>query len=631
MGLWGLDIIDVTDVRKHKQGVKKLRTSEFDPISMEIFNKQLKNFTLLVLVVFGVLILRLWFLQVVSGLTYRTKSENNRIHLQDISPSRGMIFDRNDETLVGNRPSYDIYVIPEEVQDRGQLMESLSRMVGLEPELAEHKLAGASFKYPFRPICVKRDVSRNELAVIETHRFNLPGVMIKVRPQRHYICGNLASHLLGYLGEISENQLRSGQYADSKPGDLIGKSGVECKWQPFLNGMRGGEQVEVDAAGRKIQTISLKPPTPGANVYLTIDKSLQALAEKALTEKRGAIVAINPDDGGILALASSPSFDPNLFIGGIDEATWEKIVSSEDFPLQNRALSSQYPPGSVFKIIIAMAGLEEGVTDQEEEIVCKGFYSLGGHRYRCWKRHGHGKVNLHRALVESCDIYFYQVGKRLGVDRIAHYARRFGLGKTTGFDVSQEKAGLIPTNDWKLKKLGVPWQAGETISMSIGQSFVLVTPIQMVTLISAIFNGGVLYSPQVTRWVGKTETDKVYEFVPKVTGRLEIRQEYLELVRRALVGAVNEPHGTGCRAKQKDITVAGKTGTAQVVSLQKERDFDPGGEVPWKFRDHAWFVAVAPTDRPGIALAIVIEHGGHGGSTAAPIAGQMIKAYLGDS
>lgn len=598
---------------------------------MEIFNKQLKTVTLLVLVVFGVLILRLWFLQVVRGSTYRAKSENNRIHLQDISPFRGMIFDRNEEMLVGNRPSYDLYVIPEEVQNRKELMANLNRMVTLEPELAEQRLAGPYFKYPFRPICLKRDISRNELAVIETHRFNLPGVMIKVRPQRHYICGTLASHLLGYLGEISETQLRSGQYPDKKAGDLIGKSGVELKWQPFLNGMRGGEQVEVDAAGRKIQTISLKPPIPGFNVHLTIDKALQALTEKALQDKSGAIVAINPNNGEILALASSPPFDPNLFISGIDEATWQEIASSKDFPLQNRALSAQYPPGSVFKIITALAGLEDGVIDPEKEMVCNGRYLFGGHKYHCWKRHGHGQVNLHRALVESCDIYFYKVGKKLGIDRIVHYAKRFGLGKMTGFDVCQEKAGLIPTRDWKLKKLAVPWQAGETISMSIGQSFLLVTPIQMVTLISAVFNGGVLYRPQVTRWIGKTGTEKVHEFVPRVTGRLKIREDNMELVRRALVDVVNGPSGTGCRAKLKDVTVAGKTGTAQVVSFQKERDLYNGGEVPRKFRDHAWFVAVAPADRPGIAVAIVVEHGGHGGTTAAPIAKQIIHAYLGDS
>jgi penicillin-binding protein 2 len=410
---------------------------------------------------------------------------------------------------------------------------------------------------------------------------------------------------------------------------LIGKSGVEWKWQPDLNGVRGGEQVEVDASGRKIRVIAHKSPAPGDNACLTIDKDLQAVAEKALVGKSGAIVAMNPNNGEILALASSPSFDPNLFVGGIDRASWERIVLSGDFPLQNRALSGQYAPGSVFKIVIALAGLEEGIIDPEEEIVCKGIYFLGRRGYRCWKKYGHGKVSFHRALVESCDVYFYEMGRMLGIDKISEYAMRLGLGKTTGFDVVHEKAGLIPTRDWKLKRWGVPWQEGETLSTAIGQSFVLVTPIQMATFISAVFNGGINYRPQVTKWVGKSETNKTYEFVPVVTGKLGIRREHLELVKRALIGVVNEPHGTGGRARVKDETVAGKTGTAQVVALKKEEEFENEEDIPKQFRDHAWFVAVAPAENPRIVLSVVVEHGGHGGSVAAPIAGQIIKAYLG--
>ncbi|MCD6295551.1 MAG: penicillin-binding protein 2, partial [Deltaproteobacteria bacterium] len=542
---------------------------------------------------------------------------------------RGVIYDRKGEMLVGNRPSYDLCVIPEGVQDRGQLLQSLNRLIGIEPKLAAQKLNEVSPVYPFRPVCLKRDISRDELAVIETQRFNLPGVMIRVKPQRHYAWGKLASHVLGYLGEISETQLKAGKYPGNKRGDLIGKSGVERKWQPLLNGMRGGEQVEVDAAGRKIRVISSKPPVSGASVYLTIDKDLQVLAERALAGKNGAIVAMDPNDGEILAMASNPSFNPNVFIRGIDRATWKEISTSKDFPLQNRALCGQYPPGSVFKIIVALAGLEEGVIDPEEEVVCSGVYTLGQHKYRCWKKHGHGKVNLHRALRESCDIYFYKIGKRLGVDRIALYAKRFGFGKATGFDAGREKAGLIPTSQWKLKRFGIPWQTGETVSTAIGQSFVLVTPIQMATMISTVFNGGALYRPQVTRRVEKIDGEKIFEFTPELIGRAGIKEEHLELVKNGLIAVVNEPHGTGSRARLEQVMVAGKTGTAQVVALDKEKLVKQGGEVPLKFRDHAWFVAIAPAERPEIALAIVIEHGGHGGSAAAPIARKMIKAYLG--
>lgn len=584
--------------------------------------------TLFVLVVFGVLILRLWFLQIVNGRIYRTSSENNRIHLRSIPPFRGMIFDRDGEILVGNRPSFDLCAIPEEVQNREELFRRLNHLMGLDPKLAAQKLAKAPQRYPFRPVSLRRDITRDELALIETHRFNLPGVIIKARPLRHYLYENLFSHLIGYLGEISEKELISGRYPNNNPGDLVGRSGVERKWQSFLHGMQGGEQVEVDAAGRQIRSISRRPPISGSSISLTIDKDLQLLAEEQLKGKKGAIVAMDPNDGKILALASSPSFDPNLFTTGIDKETWKEIISSKDYPLQNRALSSQYPPGSVFKIAVALAGLEEGVITPEEEIVCKGIYHLGKHPYYCWKKRGHGVVSFRRALIESCDVYFYHLGKSLGVDKIAEYAGRLGLGVKTGLDVGQEKQGLIPTSAWKLRRFGVPWQAGETVSVSIGQSFVLVTPIQMATLISAIFNGGMLYQPQVTKWIGKHEAEKLYEFVPKLTRQIEIKKEWLGLVSEALIGAVNEPHGTGSRAKFKQILVAGKTGTAQVITLEKEKELGAEGEVPRHFRDHAWFVAVAPADSPTIALSILIEHGGHGGAAAAPIAKEILGAYL---
>lgn len=584
--------------------------------------------TLFVLVVFGVLILRLWFLQIVNGRIYRTSSENNRIHLRSIPPFRGIIFDRDGEILVGNRPSFDLCAIPEEVQNREDLFKRLNHLIGLDPELAAQKLAQAPRRYPFRPVSLKTDITRDELALIETHRFNLPGVIIKARPLRHYLYENLLSHFIGYLGEISEKELKSGRYPNNNAGDLVGRSGVERKWQSFLHGMQGGEQVEVDAAGRQIRTISRRPPVSGSSICLSIDKDLQLLAEEQLKGKKGAIVAMDPNNGKILALASSPSFDPNLFTKGIDKETWGEIVSSQQYPLQNRALSSQYPPGSVFKIAVALAGLEEGVITPEEEIVCKGIYHLGKHPFYCWKKHGHGVVNFQRALIESCDVYFYHLGKRLGVDKIAEYARRLGLGVRTGLDVGQERQGLIPTSAWKLKRFGVPWQGGETISVSIGQSFVLVTPIQMATLISAIFNGGMLYQPQVTEWIGEPEAKKLYEFVPKLTRKVEIKKEWLELVREALIGAVNEPRGTGSRAKLKQILVAGKTGTAQVVTLEKEKELGAEGEVPYQFRDHAWFVAVAPADSPTIALSILIQHGGHGGAAAAPIAKEILRTYL---
>lgn len=605
-----------------------MKASNFDPVSQDVFAKQLKIAVLFVLVIFSILILRLWFLQIVNGSVYRDRSENNRIRLQSMAPFRGVIRDRSGKILVDNRPSYDLYVIPEEIHDTEVLLNRLAVLGNFEMASIREKLGCAANGYPFKPVCLKKDISREELAMLETRRFDLPGVMIKVRPQRHYFYGDLAAHVLGYLGEISDKQLKSGQFPNIRSGDLIGKTGIERRWQKLLNGGRGGEQVEVDAAGRRIRVISQRLPVSGADVCLTLNRELQMLAEKALNGKHGAVVAMDPRNGQILTLASSPSYDPNLFITGFDEDTWKTMMSSSDHPLHNRALTGQYPPGSIFKIVVALAGLQEGVITPGEAFYCNGEYSLGSGKYRCWKRWGHGKVDLNRALVESCDVYFYHMGMRLGVDRIAHYAHQLGLGQKTGLNLGHEKGGLIPTSEWKRKRWGVPWQGGETVSTAIGQSFVLVTPLQVATFVSAVFNGGHVYRPQVTQWVRKPGGESLFEFAPRLIRDVKINPEYLELVKKALTGVVNHPRGTGSKARLVDITVAGKTGTAQVVNLKKEKEAKAKGEIPWKYRDHAWFVAVAPADAPRITVAVLIEHGGHGGSAAAPIAKTLIEAYL---
>ncbi|MFC1863405.1 penicillin-binding protein 2 [Thermodesulfobacteriota bacterium] len=604
-----------------------MRGSSFDPVSIETLNRRLIAVTLVAVIIIATLVLRLWFLQIISGNKYRTQSENNRIHLQKIPPFRGMIFDRNGGLLVDNRPSYNLYITPEDIQDREQLLKSLDVLINMSPEKVIEKLDKAPHQYPFKPILVKRNMPRDEVAIVETNQFNLPGTMILVEPQRNYVYNSSASHIIGYLGEINEGQLNSGKYPESSPGDLIGKFGVEGRWQTSLVGLRGGRQVEVDAAGRILRVLSSIPPVPGQNISLTIDKDLQLLAEGLFKGKKGAVVAMDPNSGEVLALVSSPAFDPNLFVGGIDKKRWEEMISNKDFPLQNKAISGQYSPGSVFKIVISLAGLEEGVIDPEEEIFCPGYYRLGNRTYHCWKKSGHGNVNFHKALRESCDVYYYEIGKRLGVDKIAYYANRFGLGKKTDFDLDYEKEGLIPTREWKLKKRGVPWQKGETIILSIGQSFLLTTPLQMVRVISAIFNGGIIYQPKIVTWVEKDE--KITQFSPNVTGRLDAEPENLEFIKNALIGVVNEEHGTGGVSRIKGIVVAGKTGTAQVITLEAEKRLNEEGDIPDEFKDHAWFVAIAPANEPKLAISVLIEHGGHGGSAAAPIAREMLKKYLG--
>jgi len=604
-----------------------LRNS-FEQASEEIFGTRLKILILIAAVTFAALILRLWLLQVVQGPSYRTQSESNRIHLRDIPPFRGMIFDRHGELLVDNRPSFDLFIVPEQTRMIEDLRENMVRLVKLDGDPLRDRLNRESYRYGFRPVPIKKNLSREELALVEANLFNLPGVMIQVKPQRHYLLGDFASHVIGYLGEISEEQLASGRYPDNKLGDVIGKYGVERIWQSKLQGVRGGEQVEVDAAGRKLAVLSRKPPIAGENLALTIDKELQRMAEKALSGKKGAVVAMNPMNGEILAMASAPSFNPNAFVEGIDKAEWLRLATSKDYPLQNRAIHGQYPPGSVFKIVMALAGLEEGLIDAQEEVFCDGRFNLGNHVFRCWRRQGHGKVNFHRALVESCDVYFYKLGRRLGVDKIAHYAGMCGLGRASGFELGSEKDGLIPTSQWKLKRFGVPWQPGETISTSIGQSFLLVTPIQMARLMAAIFNGGILHEPKVVKWVGK-ESEESHRFTPRQAGKIKAREEHMALIRNALIGVVNEPRGTGSKSRIKEGTVAGKTGTAQVIALEKEKYFGKGNEIPQEYNDHAWFVALATAETPVLAISVLVENGGHGGSAAAPIAGELIRAYLG--
>ncbi len=602
--------------------------SGFDPVETDIFQRRLTKLTFFILIVFGVLFVRLWFMQIIHGAKFRTQSENNRIDLRDVLPFRGLIYDRNGELLVDNRPLFILGAIPEDIGDLDGLLTGLRGLVEIDDGSASKRIRRAQKLNPFNPIYIKRGLTRDELASVETNAFSLPGVVIDVKARRHYLYGPFASHLIGYLGEIDREQLNSGEYAQNRLGDFVGKFGIERKWQKQLNGVRGGQQVEVDAYGRRLRVLYQRDAEPGLNVTLTIDKNIQMLAEKALEDKAGAIVAMNPMNGEILAMASSPTFDPNDFAMGMDRKGWESLVSNLRFPLQNRATTGQYPPGSLFKIVVALAGLEEGIIDPQEKVICTGNYYFQGRLYRDWKEGGHGAVDLHRALVESCDVYFYKMGQRIGIDTIARYARLLGFGSRTGLRLGDEKSGLVPDRDWKLTHWHVPWQEGETLSVAVGQSFTLITPIQMTRFISALFNGGILYRPQVTKLVGKEDGNAVFRFKPDTLGRWNLRKENMELIRRALLGVVNEPTGTGRRARPDALQVAGKTGTSQVIALPEEGEVIEEEEVPYKFRDHSWFVAVAPAESPVIALSIVIEHGGTGGATAAPIAKMILEGYF---
>ena len=572
------------------------------------------------------LVLRLWYLQIIKGEDLLKRSENNRIRIREVKAMRGIIVDARGVVLVENRPSYDVVIFPEDVKDLKGLVERLEALyakVGLTfPTDYETILEN---RRPFTPLRVDRNVSREKLALIETHSLELPGVGIDVMPVREYYYGESMAHVIGYIGEVSRDELERDKSAGYKSGDFIGKFGLEKALDRHIRGRPGGEQVEVNVVGRKVKTLGRVEPVQGYRVVLTIDSQVQKAAWAAMEGKAGAVVALDPRDGSILALVSRPGFDPNLFNRGVSADVWEKISSNPLHPMENRAIAGQYPPGSTYKLIVAAAALEEGIITPETSFNCPGTFEMGTRTFRCWRKHGHGRVSLHRAIVESCDVYFYNVGKLLGVDRLAQYAQAFGLGARTGVAMAGERRGLIPTRDWKLARFGVPWQPGETISIAIGQGYNTVTPLQLANAYAAIANGGEFFTPRVVQRVETDDGEIIEEFRPEKKAALPVSRENLQLLKKALWGVVNEPGGTGGQARVPGRDVCGKTGTAQVIGMAEG---DDGSSYPYEYRDHALFVSFAPRDNPEIVVAVVAEHSGHGGSAAAPVARKVLEAYF---
>jgi penicillin-binding protein 2 len=580
---------------------------------------------LVILCLFGILFLRLWFLQLVQGNAMQKRSEHNRLRLQELPPWRGMILDRHGQVLVANRPSYGLVVVLEDVGDIPLLAERLGHLLHLDPQQITTQMQNAK-KAGLHQVRLRTDLSWEEMARVETFQPELPGVFIQIQPKREYRHQGRACHTLGYLGEISDVQLKNPKFAKYKMGDYIGKCGVELAWEKYLRGRRGYRRIEVDAYGRELGQLDSVFPTPGANVYLTLDNRMQKEAEACLEGKEGAIVALDPKTGKILAMASSPTFSPEAFERGLTTQEWQKINNDKTHPLENRAIKGQYPPGSTFKIVMAVAGLEEGVITPSTKIFCSGAMPFGNHVFHCWRKGGHGNVDLYKALVDSCDIYFYNVGRRLGINRIAKWSKRFGLGAPTGLKLDREMPGLVASTAWKRARFHQSWHEGETLSVSIGQGYNLVTPLQMARVVAAIANGGIIYKPFIVDKVESPTGEILYQAKPEVQSRLEASPPTLELVRRALVGVVNE--GTAKSARLPNIQVAGKTGTAQVVAFEPDKS---KRKKERRFQDHAWFVAYAPADDPRVAVAVLVEHGGHGGSVAGPLASRVIAAGLSES
>lgn len=602
-----------------------------DDAELDFFKKRALVSSVVIIIFFAILVSRLWFLQIQQGEKYSNQADNNRVRYVEVAPPRGNIFDSMGREVVTNRPSFNVVMSREDNRLDDALLKKVASYLELDVSVLLDKIRKMAGTPGHIPIRLAEDIDWEKVALIENNRLELPGVRIEVVPLRVYHYGNFASHLIGYLGEISENELEQSEAGIYRGGDLVGKMGLEKLREEYLRGEKGREYMEVNALGFEQQYLKGIEPLPGADLQLTINMELQHAAEEIMIEqdKAGSVVAIDVNSGRVLAAVSAPPLKLDEFIGGISSKAWNAMLEDTRHPLLNKTVQGQYPPASTYKIVTALAGLAEQIITPETIIYCPGHYRFGNRTYRCWKRGGHGAVDLERALSESCDVYFYQVGQRVGVDRLASYATRLGLGRKTGVDIEHEKGGLIPTSDWKKRRYNTSWQEGETLSVAIGQGFDLATPIQICLMTSALANGGTLYKLGLIESIRDPDGRVIEQFEPQVMERFVGQGKNMKLIREGLVEAVNGKRGTGRPARLKNITVAGKTGTAQVVRLKQYQHLKEE-QIPYEFRDHAWFTCFAPAENPEIAVTVLVEHGLHGSSGAAPVAKAVLEAYFKD-
>ena len=568
-----------------------------------------------------VLFFRLWYLQVVKGADYQLLAESNRIRPVKLRPPRGVIYDRHGKPMVENVLTFDLSLVPEDSSFIDETIRKLAPIVHMKPEAIRKALDDAEdVRGKYEPVKIVEEAPWDEVASVEARQDDLAGVIVEPEHRRHYPYGGMASHQFGYIGKVSQAQKKQEQ-ADT--GLLIGQGGLEKIYDKLLRGTAGRRMIQVNAAGVKVKDLGIEEPKPGTDLYLTLDLDVQRAAEDGLGARAGAVVAMDPNSGEVLALVSHPTYDPNLFPRGIAPKDWVRLSNDPGHPLYNRAIQSVYPPGSTFKIVVSLAGLESGKIDPSDTVTCTGSLRTGRKVFRCWKKGGHGTVDFHKGLVESCDVYFYTMGDRMGFDFVAEYARKLGLGSKTDIALPDEKAGLVPTAAWKRDKVHEPWYPADNFMNSIGQGFLQVSPIQAAQMIGAVANGGVFYQPLLLKRTRNRETGAEQVFEPKEKRRAVFDPEALAEVRSALLGVTSEAGGTAHGAATPLAPVAGKTGTAQVIAQKVA-----GGKLTESTQDHAWFVAYAPANDPKIAVAVVVEHGGHGGAAAAPVAKKVIEEYL---
>ncbi len=574
-------------------------------------NKEIKSgliiLQILVLVLFFLIGLRLWYFQIYKGELFADKAQDNIVRQQSIHAPRGLIKDRHGALLAKNKPAYSLAMIREDCENHDQALQQISDWTGRDLELLQNKFARDRQNIkPFARQIIAPNLDFKEMALIESQLMNWPGLQIVPEPLRAYPHGPLLAPVLGYVAQANKSELRANP--DLRLGDNIGKKGLERVFDRQLRGSKGLKQLEVNAQGRTLQENILRQPEPGEDIKTSIDLELQKVAWEQLQDRTGALVVLDPDTGEILAMVSRPSFDNNLFVQGITSSDWQMLMTDAQHPLLNRCVQTTYPPASVFKLILAANALEQDAVHPDDTSFCSGRHRVGNRVFRCWREHGHGRVDLQEALKKSCDVYFYKLGQELGVEKISEFARQYGFHAPTGINLTNENQGTIPDPEWKLRRTGERWQGGDTVNLSIGQGYTQVTPLQIARFYGALVNGGYLLRPQL-----------LPDPEPEVQEKLPLADKDLQFLRQAMVATVEKPEGTARRLQTPEAKIGGKTGTAQVVALREEYREKDQEEVPYGFRHHAWMASFGEQGDQSYVVVALVEHGGMGGSTAGPI------------
>ncbi|HEB58283.1 MAG TPA: penicillin-binding protein 2 [Gammaproteobacteria bacterium] len=596
-----------------------------------LFNRRMLVAGVVVLLLISVLMGRLAQLQILEHEHYTTLSENNRVSIRPLVPTRGLIYDRNGVLLAQNLPSFRLEIVPERVENMEQTLAELATLVRITDEDLARFHEQLKVTHRFEGVPLRFRLTDEEVARIAARRHRLPGVFINADLARHYPLGELTAHAVGYVGRISIEELRTLDPSNYRGSHYIGKVGIEKYYEDILHGQVGHQRVETNAQARVLRKMDRTLPVPGQTLYLNLDARLQLAAQQAFGEENGALVAIDPRTGAVLALVSMPTYDPNLFVNGLDSTTYKALRDSPNRPLFNRALQGQYPPGSTIKPFMGLAGLELKVTDPQREVNCPGWYMLKNdeRRYRDWKKGGHGDVDLDRAIVESCDVYFYDLAFELGIDRIHSYLSRFGLGQRTGIDIRGELPGLLPSREWKKATYNQRWYHGETLITGIGQGFTLTTPLQLASATATLASRGRHMRPTLVRSIQHPGAENVIPLEPRQFEPVIIHQQKnWDLIIRSMKRVVHSIYGTARRINVNlTYTIAGKTGTAQVFGIKQDEEY-VAEDIQKRLRDHALFIAFAPVEDPRIAVAVIVENGGSGGAVAAPIARKVMDAFL---